>query len=193
MCVFQDRSLGYAELKVSDLAKPIEGGSGEFLYESTGLKEAEDPIKIGNNSFKGRLIYSAQFVPAYALRGLRFDSGPNQIQEAAERSKSGTPESTGGGSVRDDNESEIDMEIAQGRVTVSAPVDDDRPHNGAGEANVSGAAPPGHAKNESAVTTSSARTSGSTAVEEEKRQKPQEPQGIEMRREELLKHRAFSC
>ncbi|KAM5532785.1 hypothetical protein V8D89_013582 [Ganoderma adspersum] len=189
----KDRSLGYTELKVSELAKPIEGGSGEFLYESTGAKEAEDPIKIGNNSFKGRLIYSAQFVPAYALRGIRFDSGPNQIEQAAERSKAGTPDSNAGGSVRDDNESEIDVEIAQGRVTVSAPVDDERPINGTGEANGNGnGAALGHHKTDSVVTTSSARTSGSTAVEEKRQepQEPQEPQGIEMSTEELLKHQA---
>lgn len=166
------------------------------MYESTGVKEAEDPIKIGNNSFKGRLIYSAQFVPAYALRGIRFDSGPNQIEQAAERSKAGTPDSNAGGSVRDDDESEIDVEIAQGRVTVSAPVDDERPVNGTGEANGNGngnGAALGHNKTDSVVTTSSARTSGSTAVEEKRQEpeEPEEPQGIEMSREELLKHRAY--
>ncbi|KAI1797561.1 tricalbin [Ganoderma leucocontextum] len=186
----KDRSLGYTELKVSDLAKPIEGGNGEFLYESNGVKEAEDPIKIGNNSFKGRLIYSAQFIPAYALRGIRFDSSPNQIQQAAERSKAGSPDSSAGGSVRDDAdaESEIDMDIAQGRITVSSPVDDDRPANGSGEVNGNGAGPAiaGHSKTDSVASASSARTSGTTAVEE----KRQEPQGIEMSREELLKHQA---
>ena len=177
----QDRSLGYTELKVTDLAKPIEGGSGEFLYESTGVKEAEEPLKIGKGAFKGRLIYTAEFVPAYAVRGIHFESGPTELEQAAERTKAGSPDGSAGGTVAGDTdvEEEIDPEIARAGITASSPVDPEAQTNGAG---------PGHRKTTSVATTSSVRTSGTTAVEDEKR--PEE-QGVEMSKEELLKHRAY--
>ncbi|TBU34912.1 tricalbin [Dichomitus squalens] len=173
----KDRSLGYTELKVSDLAKPIEGGSGEFLYESTGVKEAEDAIKIGNNAFKGKLVYTAEFVPAYAVRGIHFESGPTELEQAAERTKAGSPDSSMGGTVVGDAEEdeEIDPEIAGAGVTASAPVDADAQTNGAA---------PGNNETNSVGATSSA---GATAVEDEKRP---EQQGIEMSKAELLQHQA---
>ena len=105
-CNPQDRSLGYTELKVSDLAAPNAAESGEFLYESTGVKEAEEPLKIGKGAFKGRLIYTAEFVPAYAVRGIHFESGPTELEQAAERTKAGSPDGSVGGAATGD----IDVE-----------------------------------------------------------------------------------
>lgn len=55
-----------------------------YPYESTGIKTAADPLRLDRgNAFKGNLHYSAVFVPALALKGVKFDSQPNQMQRAA--------------------------------------------------------------------------------------------------------------
>ncbi|KAI0336165.1 tricalbin [Cubamyces sp. BRFM 1775] len=179
----KDRSLGYAELKVSDLAKPTDAETGEFLYESTGKREAQEPLKLGNGAFKGKLHYVAEFVPAYAVRGIRFDSGPNELQEAAKRSADAgaLSDSDEGETVRDD-ESEIDVAAVPEGITAAEPVDEEEKP----------ASPDGHRRGTSTDTTfsaTSARTSGTTAVEGQDEKRPEE-QGIEMSKEELLKHQA---
>ncbi|CDO75883.1 hypothetical protein BN946_scf184672.g16 [Trametes cinnabarina] len=187
----KDRSLGYTELKVSDLAKPIEGESTEFLYESKGKREAEDPLKLGNGAFKGKLHYVAEFIPAYAVRGIGFDAHANELQQAATRTEVGSAAGSDvdeGETVRDD-ESVVDVAAVPEGITAAEPVDEDE----------KSADERGHKRATSTDTTfsatsaASARTSGTTAVEgngngvEEKR--PEE-QGIEMSKEELLKHRS---
>ena len=170
----QDRSLGYTELRVSDLAKPSESEQAEFLYESVGKRDVEEPLKLGNGSFKGKLHYVAEFIPSYAVRGIHFDSGPNELERAADRSKAGSPDSQTGGTVHDGSDDEDNAAIPEG-ITVERPEDED----GSGES--------GHRRGKSTDTTLSARTTASTAVDE----KRPEEQGIEMSKEELLKHRAF--
>ncbi|PCH33337.1 tricalbin [Wolfiporia cocos MD-104 SS10] len=83
----KDRSLGYVELKVSDLAQPAAGG--EFLHVSTGKKIAEEPIRLEKGTFKGKLHFEAEFVPAVPVKGVGFDSGPNAIERAAEHEGDG--------------------------------------------------------------------------------------------------------
>lgn len=181
-CNPQDRSLGYTELKVSDLAAPNAAESGEFLYESTGKREAQEPLKLGNGAFKGKLHYVAEFVPAYAVRGIGFNSGPTELEEAAQRTGAASPDSDEGGTVHDDTDSEDEGAVPDG-LTVASPVSEEEGANGE----------LGHRKTKSTDTTASARTTGTvgtTATADEKR--PEE-QGIEMSKEELLKHRACLC
>ncbi|KAI0724221.1 tricalbin [Cerioporus squamosus] len=176
----KDRSLGYTELKVSDLAVPNAAESGEFLYQSTGKREAEEPLRLGNGAFKGKLHYVAEFVPAYAVRGIRFDSGPSELEQAAERTGATSPNSDAGGTVHDETDSEDEGGVPDG-LTVAEPVGEDEVANGE----------LGHRKTKSTDTTASARTTGTVnttgTTADEKR--PEE-QGIEMSKEELLKHQA---
>ncbi|KAF9458350.1 C2 domain-containing protein [Collybia nuda] len=80
----RDRSLGSVELHVSELAK--ESGETRYLYESTGIKKATDPFRLDKgNVYKGQLHYTAEFVPALALKGVKFESQPNEIQKASEK------------------------------------------------------------------------------------------------------------
>ena len=173
----QDRSLGYTELRVSDLAKPSESEQAEFLYESVGKRDVEEPLKLGNGSFKGKLHYIAEFVPAFSVRGIRFDSGPNELERAAGRAKAGSPDSAEGGTVHGGSDDEDNVAIPEG-ITVDHPEDEGAP-GANGEL--------GHRKTKSTDTTVSARTTGSTVAEE----KRPEEQGVEMSKEELLKYRAY--
>ncbi|KAF8898443.1 C2 domain-containing protein [Infundibulicybe gibba] len=82
----RDRSLGSVELLVSDLAK--ESADHRYPYESTGVKNGNDSLRLDKGgAFKGNLHYTATFIPALALRGVKFDSSGNQLQRAAEESQ----------------------------------------------------------------------------------------------------------
>lgn len=174
----QDRSLGYTELRVSDLARPATSEDGKFLYESTGERDVEEPLKTGNGAFKGRLHYIASFVPAYAVRGIHFNSGPSELEQAADRTAA-SPDGSEGGTVDDGNESEEEDNVVPEGVTVKHPVDENQ---------VEGAeAQKTHRPTKSTDTTATTFTTGTTTEDEK-----QEEQGIEMSKEELLSHRTSS-
>ncbi|KIJ68717.1 hypothetical protein HYDPIDRAFT_81596 [Hydnomerulius pinastri MD-312] len=80
----KDRSLGSVELHVNDLARES-SADPQFRYESTGKKEAADPLKLDGSGhmFKGQLHYVAEFIPALALKHVHFDADENEIQRAA--------------------------------------------------------------------------------------------------------------
>ncbi|EEB96485.1 hypothetical protein MPER_04373, partial [Moniliophthora perniciosa FA553] len=68
----RDRSLGSVELKVSDLAVE-DKENASYPYKSTGVRNTQDPIRLDRgNVFKGQLHYTAEFVPALNLRGVKF-------------------------------------------------------------------------------------------------------------------------
>lgn len=68
----QDRSLGSVELHISDLAE--ESDHAEYQYSSTGVKSCDDPIRLDKGGgYKGSLNYTAEFVPALALKNLSFE------------------------------------------------------------------------------------------------------------------------
>ena len=78
--MFKDRSLGSVELRVADLATRSDDST--FPYKSVGKKTAVEPLRQDRgNSYKGNLHYVAEFVPAIALKGINFSSGPNEIQQ----------------------------------------------------------------------------------------------------------------
>ncbi|KAF7310594.1 hypothetical protein HMN09_00602200 [Mycena chlorophos] len=80
----KDRSLGNVELRVSDLAK--ESTDREYPFESTGKKTTTERFRLDkNNTFKGQLYYSAEFIPTLALEGVKFDSTGNELQRAADQ------------------------------------------------------------------------------------------------------------
>jgi hypothetical protein len=65
-------------LHVSALAKASD--DPQYPYESTGVKEAVDPIRLDKgNSFKGHLHYTATFIPSLALKGVKFDSKKSKL------------------------------------------------------------------------------------------------------------------
>jgi hypothetical protein len=83
----KDRSLGTVELKVSELAREMMTGAGDsrFSFESTGKMDKSEPIRLDRgNQYKGQLHYLAEFLPAFALEGLNFETGSNELQAAVE-------------------------------------------------------------------------------------------------------------
>jgi hypothetical protein len=78
----KDRSLGTVELKVSELAREIKRGAGDarFSFESTGKMDKSEAIRLDRgNQYKGQLHYFAEFLPAFALQGLKFETGSNEL------------------------------------------------------------------------------------------------------------------
>lgn len=82
----KDRSLGTVELKVGELARETQdAGNPLFSFESTGKVENSEPIRLDQgNQHKGQLHYVAEFLPAFALQGLKFDVGPDELQSAVQ-------------------------------------------------------------------------------------------------------------
>lgn len=80
----KDRSLGTVELKVGELTRETKDvGRPHFAFESTGKAEKVEPIRLDQgNQYKGQLHYAAEFLPAFALQGLKFDAGPNELRSA---------------------------------------------------------------------------------------------------------------
>ncbi|KAH9081855.1 tricalbin [Lactarius deliciosus] len=88
----RDRSLGIVELKVSELAR--EADDPRFSFESTGKVEKSEPIRLDQgNQYKGQLHYVAEFLPAFALQGLRFEGGPDELRSASSSSSSSSSSS----------------------------------------------------------------------------------------------------
>ncbi|KXN83626.1 hypothetical protein AN958_01192 [Leucoagaricus sp. SymC.cos] len=74
----KDRSLGCVELNVADLAEKSD--DPKYPFRSLGVKSAEDPIRLDKGEgHKGTLTYTAEFVPAVALKNIAFgkDSQPH--------------------------------------------------------------------------------------------------------------------
>ena len=88
----KDRSLGTVELKVSELAREMMTGTGDsrFSFESTGKMDKSEPIRLDRgNQYKGQLHYLAEFLPAFALEGLKFETGSDELQAAVEGVENG--------------------------------------------------------------------------------------------------------
>ncbi|TFK57601.1 tricalbin [Heliocybe sulcata] len=120
----KDRSLGTVELRVSDLAEESTEDP-QYRHKSTGKKEVQDPIKLDRgNSYKGRLHYTAEFIPTMALRWNGFSTGPNELQRAAQNA--GGDED--GGVVTDDDgssmsSSDVEVQDVPEGITATSPVD----------------------------------------------------------------------
>ncbi|KAG7450195.1 tricalbin [Guyanagaster necrorhizus] len=98
----RDRSLGSVELRVSELAE--ESDDKMYPFQSTGVKTATDPLRLdGANVFKGDLHYTASFIPAMKLKGIKFDSHSKKIHQAA----------------AGDNDSESDL-VTDGAASISS-------------------------------------------------------------------------
>lgn len=91
---YQDRSLGSVELHVSALAK---GSSGDprYRYESTGAKEIIDPIRLDKeNASKGHLHYTATFIPALSVKGIKFEGKRSEVVPGHGRGDAGSDSSS---------------------------------------------------------------------------------------------------
>ena len=70
----KDRPLGSTELAISELAVPAPEDT-RYPYRSNGVKTFSAPFRQdGGNVFKGTLHYTAEFIPALALKNVKFES-----------------------------------------------------------------------------------------------------------------------
>ncbi|KAF9243825.1 C2 domain-containing protein [Melanogaster broomeanus] len=166
----KDRSLGSVELHVRDLARES-SADPQFRFESIGRKEAADPIKVdGSHTHKGQLHYVAEFVPTLALKHVHFDSEANEIQKAAE-------DDEGDDAAADARSVSSASSVSTRAVTVDRPMTElgthaAKPSNGTTNGEVNRAEP-------------EAREG-----EEQEDGKEPEPSGLELSKEDLLKHQS---
>lgn len=82
----RDRTLGYVELDVSKLAAMSSTGDKEYPFESLGVQEMVERIKV-DDIHKGELYFTAEFVPAFHLAGVSFSGPGNPLEHIFEEDR----------------------------------------------------------------------------------------------------------
>jgi hypothetical protein len=159
------------ELNVADLAVHAEGDEDpKYPYHSFGAKEYVSKIRLGVNSYKGELHYTAEFVPAVHLKGVSFGHPKNQVQQALDRDD--------GGEINDRASAwNEDYQKIPAGVTVTLPKEEK------GEGDVSIKVPPAP---ETHGTANGGGRAGSPPAP-----KTEEDDGVEISKEELLRSRKY--
>ncbi|CCA70918.1 related to TCB3-protein localized to membranes, bud-enriched [Serendipita indica DSM 11827] len=78
----KDRPLGHVELDVNKLAQAVPEDAPDadkYPFSSLGLQEITEPIRV-DNSTKGQIHYTAEFIPAFHLAGVSFGT-KNAIEQ----------------------------------------------------------------------------------------------------------------
>lgn len=172
----KDRSLGTVELKVSELAREMMAGASDsrFSFESTGKMDKSEPIRLDRgNQYKGQLHYLAEFLPAFALEGLKFETGSNELQATAEGVEDGDD--------ADEHSLSSSREREARAVTTAEPIGTPKDSSNATHAAES---------TEGSKTASSREGSPPTQVGKRDGAK-QKNEGIRMSKDELLTHRRW--
>ncbi|EMD41578.1 hypothetical protein CERSUDRAFT_110127 [Gelatoporia subvermispora B] len=185
----KDRSLGYVELKVNDLAQPSEGG--EFPYASLGKKASAEPLRLSANNYKGQLHFEAEFVPAMPFKFKEFSTGGNELQRAVD--SSGEDD---GDTVCDDASSissRHDQGVPHG-ITASEPLGEDEkaPEPAQAQANGHGNAHKrtgSDATAETAFSTAESATAANGASTNSEEPRPEKAE-VELSKDDLLKHQS---
>lgn len=176
----KDRSLGSVELPVAGLA--AQSDDERMPYVGTGKRDAADPIRLDKGQFKGELHYTAEFIPAIALRGVSFKSG-DDIQRAIERAKGGHHGEDGVASADESSVSSSDEEMQKVPLDITV--------------NAKGHRVSKHKPMKSVDTMRTGQTGNTDATEsviEELEEVPESESkgpGVEMSEEEILEHREF--
>lgn len=174
----KDRSLGTVELKVGGLARETMKGAGDsrFFFESTGKMDKSEPIRLDRgNQYKGQLHYLAEFLPAFALEGLKFETGSNELQAAVEGVEDGDD--------ADDHSSSSSREREARAITTTGPIGTPKnrqPTNAT------------HTAESTEGSKSGSSREGSPPTEAGKKEGvKQKKEGIHMPKDELLTHRRW--
>ena len=179
----KDRSLGTVELKVSELAREVMAGAGDsrFSFESTGKMDKSEPIRLDRgNQYKGQLHYLAEFLPAFALEGLKFETGSNELQAAVEDVEDGDD--------ADDHSSSPSSREREARViTTTEPIG--TPKDSSKNSHPTNAT---HAAESTEGSKTASSREGSPPTQVGKRDgAKQKNEGIRMSKDELLTHRRW--
>lgn len=105
----KDRSLGFTELDVSELASPSPAPEdARYPFKSNGIKTFTSPLRQDGGSMpKGTLHYTAEFIPAVVLKNLKFESQDMEVNKLSKREEQGED----GGVVTDESEDEDGVPI----------------------------------------------------------------------------------
>ncbi|KAJ8517020.1 hypothetical protein ONZ45_g5719 [Pleurotus djamor] len=170
--VTKDRSLGYTELMVSDLARPSE--DKRYPYESIGVVERRDPLRQEKgNVDKGFLHYVAQFVPALALKGVRFDAKTDELKLVSEAAH-GDDDDDDGGSIRE--KESISTHDENMHVPQEITINTNKTHRP-------------RESTDTTATSNTAETTDTAVTTPDKEEEPTTDQ-VEMAREDLLKEQS---
>jgi Ca2+-dependent lipid-binding protein len=178
----KDRSLGTVELKVSGLARETMTGAGDsrFSFESTGKMDKSEPIRLDRgNQHKGQLHYLAEFLPAFALEGLKFENGSNELQAEVEGVEDGDD--------ADDHSSSSSREREARAITTTMPIG--KPKDSSKNRQPTNAT---HAAESTEDSKSVSSREGSPPAQVGKKDGVnQKNEGIRMPKDELLTHRRW--
>lgn len=196
----KDRSLGYVELAVKDLARQNVENS-EYPFEALPKQARKDPIRLSGNNYKGTLQYVAEFIPAFNLRGLTFDSRGTEMDQGMGSVESGEDVASGTDTTDTDDGFTPAAHHILGKGTPSKPA---TATNGNGNGNGAAANGKSHSKkksvdsvaaaaladggdNASVKTAGTKKTTGTTRTGGTA--PPPAQSGIELPREDLMKAR----
>lgn len=168
-------------MKVADLAQATE--DKEYPFASTGKKDFAEgtPIKLDKGTYKGKLHFLAEFIPALQVKNMKFNTGSDELKNLNDSAASDGD----GDTVRSDNESMLEA-LSPIKITVTEPVDGDerldkKDHRTSGsEGTVETSL-----TQDSMVSAKSGDTSD-TSLDEQGSE-----QGVELTKDELLRHRAY--
>jgi len=93
----KDRSIGFCEVNVADLAKE-NASDTKYPYASSGKKNHTEKLNLGRGVYKGEIMFDCEFLPSLNLAGVEFAGAGNEVA-----AKAGGGDA-GGGEV-DDNKS----------------------------------------------------------------------------------------
>ncbi|KAK0208431.1 C2 domain-containing protein [Desarmillaria ectypa] len=164
----RDRSLGSVELRVSELVKESEDKM--YPFQSTGVKTVTDPLHLdGVNAFKGNLHYTAEFIPAMKLKGIKFEGHSNEINQAV-------------AAADDDSESGV---VTDGESSISS--SDEEAQAVPDGVTIKGT-PKKHTRAAKSTDTTATTATRATAASSET--PPPVEEGIEMSMDELMTHQS---
>jgi len=154
----------------------VESDDPKYPYKSLGVKSADDPLRLDKGGgFKGTLTYTAEFVPALALKNLAFGE---------ESHPSGRPDGVSVNSKK--SSSSIDLQggtvqVAERPDPVTAPGPDALPQSAGANGGLAGYDVSNTVGNDAAAVHDQAPASD---------EKCDKQQGVEMSVEEALAQRA---
>lgn len=163
----------------------------KYPFQSFGKLNKQDAICLHGDTYKGKLHYVAEFVPAYNLRGLTFESRGTEMEgNMGSSSESGEDVASG------DQASETDSDDIPEGITVQATKP--KPEIAVGatvNGNGNGHQKTGSIDDRASMKTGGSKTSGTNKMNKTGGTVPEMPpavpeqSGLEMSREDLFKQR----
>ena len=176
----KDRPLGSTELVISDLALPSPAPEDcRYPFKSNGIKVFSSPLRQDVGHVKGTLHYTAEFIPAVALKNIKFESQDMGVHKLAKR---GEHDEDGGvvDEPASDDEDGVPCEVtikSERKHTPSLKHKDSKDSVGTDKTS--------HSKESAKEAKPSNGNGNGTSV------KSEEVKGVEMSTEELLAQREF--